>query len=94
MGQISLTWIRLIIRYIVQWLSWPSDQIVLRNFESACCPDVFHHVLAESDNIRPQMVFEEFRDTTTLAILNFHVAQMPPTKFQLNLTYLSGAKVV
>ena len=94
MGQRSHTWIRLIIRSIVQWLSWPSDQIVLSNFVSACCPDAFHQVLAHSDNIRAQMVFEEFRNTTTLAILNFRVAQMPPTKFQLNLTYLSGAKVV
>ena len=29
-----------------------------------------------------------------LAILNLHVAQMPPTKFCLNLTYHSGADEV
>ena len=46
------------------------------------------------------MSFEEFQDDhgchlgyrngTILAILNLHVATMPPTKFQLNPTYGSG----
>ena len=43
------------------------------------------------------MLFEEFQDghlgyrnRTILAILNLHVATMPPTKFQLNPTYGSG----
>ena len=47
------------------------------------------------------MLFEEFQDGrygghlgyrkgTILAILNLHVATMPPIKFQLNPTYGSG----
>ena len=50
------------------------------------------------------MSFEEFQDDrhvshlgyqhgTILAILNHHVAIMPPTKFQLNPTYGSGGDV-
>ena len=47
------------------------------------------------------MSFEEFQDgrhlgywsRTILAILNLHVASMPPTKFQLNPTYGSGGDV-
>ena len=49
-------------------------------------------------------MFEEFQDGLhgghlgyqngmILAILNLHVARMPPTKFQLNLTYGSGGDV-
>ena len=33
------------------------------------------------------------RNRTILAILNLHVATMPPTKFQLNPTYGSGGDV-
>ena len=47
------------------------------------------------------MLFEEFQDghhgghlgywnRKILGILNLHIAQMPPTKFQLNPTYLSA----
>ena len=47
------------------------------------------------------MPFEEFQDNghigyrnwTILAILNLHVATMPPTKFQLKPTYGSGGDV-
>ena len=50
------------------------------------------------------MSFEEFQDGrhdghlgyrngTILAIMNLHVAIMPPTRFQLNLTYGSGGDV-
>ena len=50
------------------------------------------------------MSFEEFQygrhgghlgywNKTILAILNLHVATMPPTKFQLNPTYGSGGDV-
>ena len=46
------------------------------------------------------MWFEEFQDGhlgyrngTISAIFNFHVATMPPTKFQLNPTYGSGGDV-
>ena len=47
------------------------------------------------------MWFEEFRDGshlgyqngTILVILNLHVATMPPTKFQLNPTYVSEGDV-
>ena len=31
---------------------------------------------------------------TNLAVLNLHVSKMPPTKFQINLTFHSGADVV
>ena len=48
-----------------------------------------------------EMSFEEFQDGghlgyrngTILAILNLHVATMPPTKFQLNPTDGSGGDV-
>ena len=51
------------------------------------------------------MSFEEFQDCrhgghpgywnrTILAILNHYVAQMPPIKFRLNLTYGMGGDVV
>ena len=47
------------------------------------------------------MLFEEFQDGShhrsrnraILAILNLHVATMPPTKFELNPTYGSGGDV-
>ena len=43
------------------------------------------------------MLFEEFQDgrhgTILAIILNFHVATMLPTKFQLNPTYGSGGDV-
>ena len=47
------------------------------------------------------MLFEEFQDGghlgywngTILAILNLHIATMPPTKFQLNPAYGSGGAV-
>ena len=34
-----------------------------------------------------------YRNGKIVAILNFHVATMPPTKFQFNLTYGSGGDV-
>ena len=48
-----------------------------------------------------QMIIEEFlhgghlgyRNKLILAILNHHVASMPPTNFQLNPTYHSGGDV-
>ena len=45
-----------------------------------------------------EIASEEFQDghhrnRTILAILNLHVATMPPTKFQLNTTYGSGGDV-
>ena len=36
----------------------------------------------------------EYRNGTSLAILNFYVAPMPPCKFRLNLTYGLGGDVV
>ena len=47
------------------------------------------------------MSFKEFQDgghlrhrnATILAILNLHVAQMPPTKYQFNPTYDFGGDV-
>ena len=52
-----------------------------------------------------EMSFEEFQDGpngghlgcwngTNLAVLNLHVTPVPPTKFQLNLTYRSRANVI
>ena len=52
-----------------------------------------------------EIAFEEFQDSphgshigcqngTNLPVLNLHVSPMPPTKFQLNPTYLSRADVV
>ena len=52
-----------------------------------------------------QMIFEDFQDglhgghlgyrnKLILAILNLHVASMPPTNFQLNPTYHSGGDVI
>ena len=47
------------------------------------------------------MSFEEFQDShtwcrngTNLAVLNLHVFPMPPTGFQLNMNYPSGADVL
>ena len=51
------------------------------NSESLCHSDASHQVLAQS-SLR-----------LILAILNLHVATMPPTKFQLNPTYKSGGDV-
>ena len=55
--------------------------------------------------VREQMWFQAFQaghhgghlrswNETNLAILNFHVTPMPPTKFRFNPTYRSGAEVV
>ena len=70
----------------------------MSNSESLCHYDAFHQVSAQSDLGFGR--FEEFQDGRhlgyrngkILAILNLHVATMPPTKFQLNPTYGSGVE--
>ena len=59
------------------------------NSESLCQCDAFHQVWAQSDMVWEEMSIEEFQDgghlgywkRNNLAILNLHVATMPPTKF-------------
>ena len=53
------------------------------NSESPCCPNASQ----PGGNLGCW-------NGTNLAVLNLHVSPMPPTKFQLNLTYLSGADVI
>ena len=68
--------------------------IRMEQFESPCCLDALHKVLTIRLTIRVQILFEELQDGsyleywngTILAILNFHVAPMPPTKVRLNPT--------
>ena len=70
------------------------------NSKSLCCSDSSHQVSAQSDlwfgrkcplkNNGSHLVH---RNGRILAILNLHVATMPPTKFQLNPTYGSGEDV-
>ena len=77
---------------------------VFSNSESPCHCDASHQVSAQSDTVWKEMSFEEFQDGrhggrleyrngTILAILNFHVATMPSTKFKLNPTYGSGGDI-
>ena len=70
------------------------------NSKSQLCSDSSHQVSAQSDlwfgrkcplkNKRGHLVY---RNGRILAILNLHIATMPPTKFQLNPTYGSGGDV-
>ena len=60
--------------------------------ESPCLSNASHQVSAKFDT---EMSCEDVgylghRKRTVLAILNFHVAPMPPTKFQLSSTFDSG----
>ena len=85
-GQKSLTWIRLIICYIVPWWpSWLLDLIAFSNSES----DVVWRVLRLS-SWSPSWILE-MNDAT---ILNLHVTPIPPIKLGLNLTYCLGGDVV
>ena len=73
------------------------------NSESLCHCDASHRVSAQSDlRFGRRCRFKNFKmagghlgyqNGTILAILNHHVATMPPTKFQLNPTYGSGGDV-
>ena len=82
-----------------------SDWKYFSSSESPCLPNASHQVSAQSDTVREQMSFEDFQDAhhgghlgywngTNLAILNLHVAPMPPTRVRLNPTYRFGADVV
>ena len=82
---------------------WISEQNDFSNSEPLCCSNASNQVSAQSDTVWEEMLFEEFQDGRhghlgyrngmILAILNLHVATMPPTKFQLNPTYGSGRAV-
>ena len=67
-----------------------------------CLPSSFSLIRL---TVPQQMLFQDFQaghhggnlgywNETNLAILNFHVILMPPTKFGLNQTYHSGADMV
>ena len=85
--------------------SWISERNDFSNFESLCHFDISHQVSAESDlgfgrrcrlkNFKMAANGDHFgyRNGMILAILNLHVATMPPTKFHLNPTYGSGGDV-
>ena len=82
--------------------SWISERNNFSNSESLwCLPLSFRSIRL---TVWEEMSFEEFQDGrhgghlgyrggTILAILNFYVATMPPTKFQLNPIYGSGGDV-
>ena len=77
--------------------SWISEWNDFINSESLCHCDAYHQVSAQSDllfgrryrlkNIKMAAILG-YRNGMILAILTFHVATMPPTKFQLNPTYV------
>ena len=71
------------IRYIVPWWSsWFSDPIALSNPESG--------VVWRVSRLPPSWILE-LNDS---AVLNLHVALMPPIKFWFNLAYCLGGDVV
>ena len=81
------------------------EQKDFSNSESLCHCDASHQVLAQSNLVLVEMLFEEFQDGhhgghlgywngTILAILNHCVTVMLPIKFWLNPTYGLGGDVV
>ena len=76
--------------------SWISERNDFSNSYSLCHCNASHQVSAPYFGLT---VWEEdgghlgYRNGTILAILNLHVATMPPTKFHLNSTYHSGRDV-
>ena len=84
---------------ISRWPPWISEWNELGSSESPqCLPPSFSLIWL---TVRKQMTFLDFQDShhgrywngTNLAILNFHVTPIPPTKFWLSLTYHSVADV-
>ena len=85
--------------------SWISGRNDFSNSESLCPSDASHQVSAQSNlRFRRRCCLKNFKMATLaaildigaewlLAILNLHVATMPPTKFVLNPTYGSGEDV-
>ena len=71
---------------------WTSERNNFSNSESLCRSDASHQVLAQSDlRFEGRFCLKNGRhlgywNGMILAILNLLVAQMPPTKFGLNLT--------
>ena len=93
-------------RRISRWPPWQPSWIWewndFSNFESLCHCDASHQVSAQSDlGFRRRCRLKNFKmaahfgyqNRMILAILNLHVATMPPTKFQLNPTYESGGDI-
>ena len=80
--------------------NWISEWNDFSNSESLCRSDASHQVSAQSDewfgrrcrlkNFKMAAMAARYRNGTILAILNLHVATMPPNKFQLHPTYGSG----
>ena len=91
---------------ISRWPRWRTSCITERNdfssSESLCHSDASHQVSAQSDlrfgrrcrlkNFKMAAILD-IRTERFLAILNLHVATMPPTKFQVNPAYGSGGDV-
>ena len=79
----------------------PMERNNFSNSESLCHCDASHQVSAQADFRFGRCCLKNFkmashlgyRNGTILAILNLHVATMPPNKFQLNPTYGSGGDV-
>ena len=71
--------------------SWISESNYFTNSESLSRSDASHQGSAQSDAVWEEMLFEVFQDSgpgghlgyrngTIVAILNLHVATMPPTE--------------
>ena len=85
---------------ISRWSPWRPSWISNRNdfsiSESLCYCDASNQVLAQSDlgfGRRCHLKNFKMAAMAFLAILNLHVATMPPTMFQLNPTYCSVGDV-
>ena len=73
-------------------------EMELSNSKSPCRPETSHKVLAQFDFPLGRCRLKNFKMGAILdikteqikQILNLHVAPIPPTKFQLNLTFRSG----
>ena len=65
--------------------SWISERNVSINSESLCCSKASRQVSAQSD-LQSGRRYPGYWNRMILAILTLYVAQMPPTKFGLNLT--------
>ena len=78
--------------------SWMSEWNKFSSSESPCLPNASDQVSALSDlPFESRCRFKIFKlgywNGTNLVILNLHVTQMLPTKFELNPTYCLGAEV-
>ena len=78
------------------WPSWIVKWNDFSNSNTQCSPNASHQVWAQSNlgfgsrcdfKIFKMAWYLGYHNGTILAILNLHVATMPPTKFQLNPTW-------